>query len=374
MQLGISGLCHSRYGRKQKVLAKAPKRATEGIGGKMKFELIHRRFANSLASLSNIIFCLLRFGAAAVLLSLSAAAFSQPPAPVPTRPPETDLIHYGDLIDVDFVGSVDYDWRGSVTPEGFLDGLDLASEPIYALCKSEEAVAAEIAKQYSRTLRDPKVVVKIIDRSGRAVTLLLGAVKNQQRFNIKRQVRLSELLALSGGITDTASGEVTIFRPGNTNCLQPGASTELAKSSVTHLTLSKLLSGDSESNPIILSGDIISVIKASPIYVIGGVNNPRQLSSREEMTVLHAISAAGGLAKEAVESDVTIYRRDGKTTKTISIDLHKIRSRQQDDVVLKPFDILDVGQKGRPKPKFPPAIDTETENRNLYKLPIRPIE
>jgi protein involved in polysaccharide export with SLBB domain len=340
----------------------------------MTFDLMCAAAENKLADWFEFLLCSFQFRVLTIFLSLSSLMFAQVPASSPVQPAETDLIHYGDLIDVDFVGSVDYDWRGSINPEGFLDGLELASERIYALCKSEDAIAAEIAKQYSKTLRNPKVVVKILDRSGRAVALLLGAVKNPQRFSIKRRARLGELLALSGGITDRASGEVTMFRPGNTNCSQTESSTESGKSFVMHLTLSKLLSGDSEANPVILSGDIITVVQASPIYVIGGVNNPRQLASKEELTVSHAISAAGGLAKEAVESDVTIYRRDGKETKSFSIDLNKIRSKQQDDVVLKPFDIVDVGQKGRAKPKFPPVIDAETENRNLYKLPIRPIE
>ena len=290
-----------------------------------------------------------------------------------TQISENNLIHYGDLIDVDFVGSVEYDWRGSLNPEGFLDGLELATEPIFGLCKTEDAIAAEIAKQYSRLLRDPKVVVKIIDRSGRAVTLLLGAVKNQQRFSIKREVHLRELLALSGGITDAASGEVTIFRPGNLNCQQKDGVDD-PKSVTMHLTLAKLLSGDPEANPVILSGDIVTVVEASPVYVIGAVNNPRTVSSKEELTLSHAIAAAGGLTKEAVESDVTVYRRDDKGPKTFTVDLNRIQSKQQDDLVLKPFDIVNVGQKGRAKPKFPPMIDPATEKRNLYKLPIRPIE
>jgi len=308
--------------------------------------------------------------AVALSLFFGPSIFAQ--APTATTP-ASDLIHYGDLIDVDFVGSVEYDWRGSLNPEGFLDGLELASDPIYALCRSEDAVAAEIAKQYSRLLRDPKVVVKVLDRSGRAVTLLLGAVKNQQRFSIKREAHLSELLALSGGITDTASGEVTIFRPTSLNCQQT-SDTGATASPMIHLTLAKILSGDADANPLVLSGDIITVVEASPVYVIGGVNNPRQLSSKERLTLSHAIDAAGGLAKEADESDIIIYRRENKSTRSVSVDLRKIRAKAQDDPVLKPYDIVDVGQKGRAKPKFPPAIDPAIERRNLYKLPIRPIE
>ncbi|MGI9056364.1 MAG: hypothetical protein ACR2F2_11245, partial [Pyrinomonadaceae bacterium] len=43
---------------------------------------------------------------------------------------EVNLVHYGDLIDVDILGSFDYDWRGKLTPEGYLDGVNFVEEPI----------------------------------------------------------------------------------------------------------------------------------------------------------------------------------------------------------------------------------------------------
>ena len=286
---------------------------------------------------------------------------------------ELSFVHYGDLIDVDVIGSIDGDWRGTVDPEGFLQGLLYAPEPIYALCKSEKAIAAEIEQQYAKTLKDPRVVVKILDRSGRAATLLLGAVKNQQRFKIKRETRLSEILALSGGITDLANGEITIARPADLNCFA-GSKDGENKLTMIKLTIAKLLNGGAENDPLILSGDIVTVVEASPIYVIGGVNTPRQISSKDEMTVSRAIASAGGLAKEAVESDVTIYRRDGKQTRTLAVDLKKVRSNSQEDVTVKPFDIIDVGQKGKTKPKFPPSINADSFSRDIYKLPVRIIE
>ena len=313
--------------------------------------------------------------AALLFATASTSVISQSPTrtPLQTTIAETELIHYGDLIDVDVVGSLDGDWRGSVDPEGFLQGLLYAPEPVYALCKSEQAVASEITAQYSKTLRDPKVVVRVLDRSGRAATLLLGAVRNQQRFKLRREVHLNELIALSGGITDTASGEITIFRPADLNCFS-GEIKPDGKLAVTRLKIAQVLSGDANANPVVLSGDIITVVEASPIYVIGGVNNPRPISSREEMTVSRAISSAGGLAKEAVESDVTVYRRDGKEGKSIVVDLKKIRSKQQDDLILKPFDIVDVGQKGRAKPKFPPNVNADSLSRDIFKVPVRIVD
>jgi len=85
---------------------------------------------------------------------------------------EINLIHPGDLIDVDVIGNYEYDWRGTLDAEGFLSGINFVENPIYALCRSEENVAADIAKAYGKILRDPKIIVKILDRSNRPVSVI----------------------------------------------------------------------------------------------------------------------------------------------------------------------------------------------------------
>ncbi|MGH7784088.1 MAG: polysaccharide biosynthesis/export family protein, partial [Candidatus Binatia bacterium] len=181
---------------------------------------------------------------------------------------EIDLVHYGDVIDVDVVGSLDFDWRGTLNPEGFLDGMERIEDPVYALCRNESDIAAAIASQYSKVLRDPKVVVKIVDRTNRAVAIVDGAVKTPQRFQIKRAVRLNELIILSGGITDRSSGEITIFRPESLNCLQQAGigkdkretfvkTGQSNGSKMFNIRISDLLRGKEDANPLILSGDIV---------------------------------------------------------------------------------------------------------------------
>lgn len=376
LQLGVPGICRSGHCTQPKILSKAAGPARSRISRPM----------NSLQIASNgksvsVNDLALALGTAAlavlilrVVLPTNVYAQSATPTPNPVATvSESDLVHYGDLIDVEVLGSLEYDWRGTLNPEGFLDGLAHSNEPVYGLCQNTDQIAAEILRQYAKFLRDPKIVVSLVDRSGRAVAMLSGAVKNPQRFRLKREARLAELLTLSGGIVDTASGEITIFRPGNLNCLTDKP-TEGDRSSFIHVRISDLLSGDDRANPLILSGDIINVVEASPIYVIGGVNSPRQIASRADLSVSRAVSTAGGLTKDAVESDITIYRREAKTTRILLADLKKIRSKQQDDILLKPFDIVDIGQKGRAKLRFPPTVDFQGRNRDIYKIPVRVIE
>src|SRR6185369_5181985 len=164
-----------------------------------------------------------------LFLNLSSrVAIDQVPAKTPedsapTTTAEADLVHFGDVVDVDVLGSLDFDWRGTLTPEGYLNGLDKIEEQVYALCRSESAIATDIAKYYGKFLREPKVVVRIVDRGNRALAIVDGAVRKPQRYQIRRPVLLNELIILSGGITDRSSGEIAIYRPKSLNCLDQTA-------------------------------------------------------------------------------------------------------------------------------------------------------
>lgn len=306
---------------------------------------------------------------------------------------ETNLIHYGDLIDVDVVGSYDYDWRGTIDSEGFISGISFIDDPILGLCRSEENVAEEIAKAYGKILREPKVVVKIIDRSNRPLSVIYGAVKTPQRFKIKRPVFLNELIVASGGITDKTSGEIQIFRPQKLNC-----SSELVKddqstvnsgetrekfvktrqesnSQYINIRISDLLSGKKEANPQILSGDIITVQEAQPIYLIGAVANPKQIAINSQLTLSRAINIAGGFAKDAKLNKIIIYRRENSQTKIIEADFDKIKNDPTADPVLQAFDIVEVPQGNHEKSKFAPIIKTvEMPEKSADKLPLRIID
>jgi protein involved in polysaccharide export with SLBB domain len=326
------------------------------------------------------------------LLGGMVPAFSQsdgPPVdPVAETPDEINLIHFGDLIEVDIVGSVEYDWRGAISPEGFLLGPAALKQPVSAICRSESQVAADVAKSLS-FLRNPVVTVRILDRSNRPHSALFGAVRTPQRFQIRRAVRLNELIVRGGGFTEKASGEIQIVRPASLSCAgrnqaaqKDPAGDGLQRERIVgsrqdnatqffNIRISDLLSGKSSANPEILAGDVVTVVESLPIYVIGGVVTPRQIATRAETTVSRAIAGAGGLAKNSDPTVVTIYRRNGGNSKTITCDLTKIKSGLEEDVVLQAFDVVEVSQKGTAKRKFPPEVTIDdTAVVSSDKLPL----
>ncbi|CAN5159568.1 hypothetical protein BH20ACI2_BH20ACI2_04160 [soil metagenome] len=291
---------------------------------------------------------------------------------------QDELVHYGDVIDVDVVGGFEFDWRGTITPEGHLDGLETFDVPIFALCRTESEIAADIARAYAKILRDPKVIVRIIDRSNRALARVDGAVRTPTRFSIRREVTLKELLVLAGGFISGASGEIIIFRPVNLSCnrtIELPAPPQDNRSQTTIIKINDILSGKVTSDPVILSGDIVTVSRALPVYVIGAVNNPGTIYLTSDLTLSRAIETAGGMAKDAGGNTATIFRRSGAGTSAIEVDLAKIKRGEMEDEVLRSFDIIDVPAKGGGKRKYPPASPaTGVRDPTWAQMPLKIVE
>ncbi|HRH42360.1 MAG TPA: SLBB domain-containing protein [Pyrinomonadaceae bacterium] len=266
-----------------------------------------------------------------------------------------------------------------------MDGVDFIDEPIFALCRNGEEVAKDLVKGFSKMLRNPQVEVRILDRSGRPISYLYGAVKTPKRFKLSREIKLNELIILSGGITEKASGEIQILRSSFLDCNErKTAQTEENQNikvkqevgtKTLNIKISDLIQGKLESNPTILSGDIVTVLEANPIYVIGGVANPRQINSASKMTFTRAIASAGGFSKDADTKNIQIFRKENNEIKIIDVDLGKIESKEIDDILLEKFDIIDVGQRGREKRKIPPFVKNgDRPETRILQIPLRIIE
>lgn len=285
-----------------------------------------------------------------------------------------DRIHLGDIVDVDLVGSFEFDWRGGLTSDGYLDGLERAEKPVFALCRTEAEAAAAVAEQYRYFLRDPDVVVRIIDRSNRALAYVNGAVKVPQRFQLRRSASLRELIVLSGGITDSSAGRIVIFRPPNVSC-GAGGPPDPGKSVPQRIevTIADLLGGKAEADTRILSGDIVNVVEAPPIFVMGDVAAPRRINLTPDLTLSRAIASAGGISNSFSGQKARIHRR-AREPNVIEIDLRRLRDNKIADPKLEPYDVVQVEQEGFEARKIAPIPEPAGDAKDLSKLPLRIVE
>jgi polysaccharide export outer membrane protein len=312
-----------------------------------------------------------------VVLAWCATCYAQEdPTPTPTSLSEIDqisLVHFGDIVDVDFVGSGEYDWRGGVSPEGDLEGLDEVGGPIAAVCRSEQEIAAEIEKIYGRLLRSPRVVVRIVDRSNRPMVVVDGAVRTPTRFRLLRPVTLRELIVRTGGFTDAASGTIRLTRPPRANCVRPDPGAKDNTPLLRVISITDLLAGRPDANVQLLSGDMVEILKGDPVYVIGAVVSPRPVYLKPEMTLLRAVASAGGVLRDS-SGRVTVFRRQpGSEAAATDVDLNKIKRGEAVDLPLLPFDIIDVAGKPGNARKFAP-FRTGSDLTSQRELPLRVID
>lgn len=261
----------------------------------------------------------------------------------------------GDTVDVRVFQQPDLSSTAEVDAEGNVSSLPFI-QPIRAQCRTEKEVAKDIIAAYSKFLQNPQVSVRITGRNSRPPAIVHGAVHQPQRVQMLRDVRLNELIAVTGGFTEKANGDIQILHTWKVLCPQPG---EVVEPEV-HVTndglkipfkivkIADLAAGKEEANPVVRPGDVVMVQEAEPVYITGSVVNPQGLYLRDNLRLSRAIAMVGGMGKNAKLNDVRIYRQKPRSTEqeVIRVDYAAIKKGQKEDVFLQPYDVIEVPENG----------------------------
>jgi polysaccharide biosynthesis/export protein len=298
---------------------------------------------------------------------LAGSAFAQetqpqesPAPPAPQQSPGLDiqgiktyLLGPGDVVDVRVFGQPDLSSTVQVDGEGNLSALPFLETPIRAKCRTDKDLQKEITLAYSKFINNPQVSVRITERNSRQPATVFGAVRQPTRVEMKRKVRLNELMAVSGGFTERAAGTIQILHTEPLMCPEPGEEAEAAPIDGTKIPLhivkiSDLRAGKTEANPVIRPGDYVLVTEAEPVYITGAVLSPGGIYLRDQLTLSRALAMVGGARKEAKLSEVKVYRQlPGSTNQEpIVVDVAAIKKNQKPDFLLQPYDIIEVAEAG----------------------------
>ncbi|HYG79062.1 MAG TPA: polysaccharide biosynthesis/export family protein [Pyrinomonadaceae bacterium] len=278
----------------------------------------------------------------------------------------------GDTLDIRVFGQPDLNWTGEVDSDGNISSLPFVETPIRAQCRTDKEVQKDIIAAYGKLLKNPQISVRVTGRNSRQPAVVLGAVLAPTRAEMKRKVRLNEIIAIAGGTTERANGDIAIMHTMPVMCPEPGEVVEplVSENGLNALKIYKvrdLLDGRPEANPYIRPGDIINVMDAKPIHIVGYVGNPQPMLLREGMTLLDAIMQAGGARKGAKDDDIRIYRTKpgAEGRELIRVNYAAIKKRKQPDVALQAYDIVEVPEASIWRPDRLLEIVAGAATRNI---------
>ena len=272
---------------------------------------------------------------AVVLLVLGAASQESPPDGAVRS---VYLVGAGDVLEVRVFGHDDLSLTPTVQPDGTI---------VMPLLK-EVGVAglstAEIQRKLTHLLErdflvDPQVEVSVKEYQSQ-FAIVVGEVNSPGRVPLHGRTRLIDLLVAAGGFKPSASAEVVITRT-------EGSFAEGETTLRINLGHGGLTPVDEINLQVpIRHGDVVTALGQRFVVVEGEVNRPGRYPTDGSLTISGALATAGGTSRFA-GSKLRLRRVDPETgaNETIEVDLGKIRKGQEEDLVLRPNDVLTVTRR-----------------------------
>ena len=273
-----------------------------------------------------------------VFLFLLVAGSWQLVANQAAQSPSSLTIGPGDVLEISVLGVDDLTRKVRVLGDGTVTMPLLGNFRIsgFTVRDAEGVITRMLSAK--KLVNDPNVSIFVAESVSGAVSVQ-GAVLKPGAYELFGGSTLLEVLGRAGGLSQNRGGEILVLR-GN-----PSEDKERIAIDAERL----IEQGDLSANIPLRPGDlvVVPVARSLRVYVTGAVRGPGavEYSSSEGITVLQAITAAGGPTERANLKKVTIRRRnpDGGE-ESIKVNVKAIQKGKNEDVPLERNDTVVVGE------------------------------
>lgn len=255
-------------------------------------------------------------------LLLGPQAHAQAPAPRPTAAAAAEYrIGAGDVLRVSVFQNPDLTLETRVSEGGsvsypLLGVLKLAG---MSVVEAERTIAD--ALKNGNFVRSPQVTIVVLQVRGHQASVL-GQVARPGRYPLEStDMRLSELVALAGGIAPGGADIVVIT---GTREGQPW------REEVDLPALFQPVKAGKD--PVVLNGDTVWVDRQPLVYIYGEVQRPGPMRLEREMTLLQALATGGGLTQRGTDKGIKVHRK-GEGGKVQVIEPAMTEPLREGDVV-----------------------------------------
>jgi polysaccharide biosynthesis/export protein len=183
----------------------------------------------------------------------------------------------------------------------------------------------------SSIMLKPQVTIRV-DVYATQNAAVMGQVVKPGIYELDTRRKVIEVLALAGGLTNTADRHVTIERHGD-----PNQKIEYYFSNIAGTALT--------DDPMVYPGDTVIVPTAPVVYVLGDVLKPGGYpinTNNSKMTVLQALSLAGSPNHTASAGKSKLVRKTPTGVEQFDLPVNAMQKGNKPDIALLPDDVVYV--------------------------------
>jgi polysaccharide export outer membrane protein len=273
-----------------------------------------------------------------LILALTSSASSQENSQIKPQSLEEEkkpLVQPGYLIGPEDVLSVEVWNQPNISREVVVnDEGEINIPPIRKLSAIGLTVSQleeKLSKALSKYIIDPIVFVSIKEYNSQRVTVL-GETRTGM-YTLKRRTTLVEFLGQIGGTTENADTfHIKLIKKDRRTFIYD---------------LNDLIDNPQKSEDIVVSGgDTVYVppLEFNKVYVLGEVKIPQIVTIKGKLTVIDAITEAGGFTRDAIRKSVMIIRGELGSQEGIRVNAKQILQKGDisQNIDLEPGDIVFV--------------------------------
>lgn len=227
-------------------------------------------------------------------------------------------------IRVDLDGRISFPFAGEMRATGL------------TVLKLQKELERLLSKGY---IVNPHVSITVINFNSQKF-FVVGNVAKAGKYPLTKSIRVVEAISLAGGSSQGAVGKpggatsaiIVRAQPGEKTD-QPRMPDQTSKSQKITISIPAALAGDPNHNLEIKNGDTIFVPNLT-FYITGQVKSSGRYPYEENMTVLMAVTTAGGFTDKASQRGTFIIRGLGSNQQKIKVKLKDLF--KPDDTIVVP--------------------------------------
>jgi polysaccharide biosynthesis/export protein len=227
------------------------------------------------------------------------------------------------FIDFPEIGAV----NEAVTSSGTIQVPYVGPVKVEGMMPEEAQQAIDDALVAKQVVKSPQVVLNVLNARNLSV-LVLGSVTEPHPVPLYAPAPLSFVLAQAGSFGALASYHVMVAHHDGS----PPTDVELDRTGINMKALGTMVS----------PGDIVSIVTAGSFFALGEFNHPGifPITGTQHMTLMQAVSVAGGPDENAALSRMRILRNVDGHRVEIRVDMAKLHDGKVADPLIQTDDIV----------------------------------